>query len=242
MRLNDYYDSEGDGIHFSRRQASDFAKSVAGDFNPIHDIDSKRFCVPGDLLFSVALKRYGLSRRMRVMFSGMVGDEVTLEFPPLPAPDVETRDVEVRDTQGRPYLRLECAGPTTTDPRLVDAIIQCYVRFSGQTFPQILVPLMSKHQLMINPDRPLIIYESMSIELQHMDFEAPQLELTDATLNVAGKRGEALLNFAVKAGDRVIGAGSKTMLLSGLRPFAADRVETLVNDYMARKNSFVVSG
>ena len=55
MQLDEYY-SDGNGhIAISREQASDFAKGVAGDFNPIHDVDAKRFCVPGDLLFSLAL-------------------------------------------------------------------------------------------------------------------------------------------------------------------------------------------
>ena len=73
MKLRDYY-SENDGfIQFSREQASRFAKNVAGDFNPIHDPDSKRFCVPGDLLFACSLANFGLSEKMHVRFSGMVG-------------------------------------------------------------------------------------------------------------------------------------------------------------------------
>ncbi len=36
---------------------------VVDDFNPIHDEDNKRFCVPGDLLFSVLLANVGLSQK-----------------------------------------------------------------------------------------------------------------------------------------------------------------------------------
>jgi hypothetical protein len=144
----------------------------------------------------------------------------------------------VHDTHGRTCLSLKRAGPTTTDLATICAIIHCYVRFSGQAFPHILVPLMSEHQLMVNPDRPLIIYESMSIELQHFDFENPRLELTDARLDSHGKRGDAHLRFAVKSGDEVVGHGAKSMVLSGLRPFIAEEINALVSDYMARKNRF----
>jgi len=234
MQLDDYYNSEGDGICFTRQQASDFAKGVAGDFNPIHNVDAKRFCVPGDLLFSVALQRYGLSRKMRVVFSGMVGDGVTLDFP-----ETAEASVSVRDSHGKTCLSLHRSGPATSDPGTVCGIIQCYVQFSGQAFPHILVPLMAKHGLMVNPERPLIIYESMGIELDSLAFDTPRLELTDARLDIQGKRGDAHLQFAVKSGDRIIGHGAKSMVLSGLRPFVPDEIETLVNDYMTRKNSFM---
>ena len=50
-----YQESEGK-VSVTREQASRFAKSIADDCNPLHDIDAKRFCVPGDLLFSMVLK------------------------------------------------------------------------------------------------------------------------------------------------------------------------------------------
>jgi Protein of unknown function (DUF3581) len=233
MQLEDYYDSHGNGIRFTRQQASDFAKGVAGDFNPIHNVDAKRFCVPGDLLFSVALQRYGLSQKMRVVFSGMVGDGVTLDFP-------ETADssVSVRDSHGKTCLNLQRSGPVSTDPGTVCGIIHCYVQFSGQAFPHILVPLMAEHGLMVNPERPLIIYESMAIELDSLSFDSPRLELTDARLDIQGKRGDAHLRFAVKSGEHTIGRGAKSMVLSGLRPFVSEEIDMLVNDYMTRKNNF----
>ena len=53
---------------------------MAGDFNHIHDEDSKRFCVPGDLLFAVLLSKEGISQKMRFEFSGMVGDGIALSI------------------------------------------------------------------------------------------------------------------------------------------------------------------
>ena len=62
MFLEHYCQVDGEKISFTRQQASDFAKNVADDFNPLHDIDAKRFCVPGDLLFAISLETAGLSQ------------------------------------------------------------------------------------------------------------------------------------------------------------------------------------
>ena len=90
MNLEKYYTLDGSRLSFTRQQASDFAKSVAGDFNPIHDIDSKRFCVPGDLLFSIIVHHYGLRQIMGISFSGMVGDDTTLILP-----EVDAREISI---------------------------------------------------------------------------------------------------------------------------------------------------
>ena len=56
MNMDKYYHLENSNLSFTRQQGSDFAKLVAHDFNPIHDPESKRFCVPGDLLFAVMIQ------------------------------------------------------------------------------------------------------------------------------------------------------------------------------------------
>ena len=38
------------------------------------------FCVPGDLLFAVLLKKEGISQKMRFDFAGMVGDGINLKI------------------------------------------------------------------------------------------------------------------------------------------------------------------
>lgn len=63
MFLTAYHSNQQHQFQFTRQQASHFAKLVAGDFNPIHDEDSKRFCVPGDLLFAVLLQKKALAKR-----------------------------------------------------------------------------------------------------------------------------------------------------------------------------------
>ena len=234
MFLQNYYFDENEKIHFSRQQASRFAKEIAGDFNPIHDPQAKRFCVPGDLLFALVMSKYGLSQRMHFIFSELVRDEVLLTLP-----DSVAGELDIVGDTGKTYLSLYREGDTSNDQNLIRDLTCSYVRFSGQTFPHILVPLMSEKQVMINPDRPLVIYESMAINLERLDIADPQLELTESSLEVRGKRGTVHLEFQLKASEKVGGRGEKNMILSGLRAFDADKVETLVADYNARKQTYV---
>ncbi len=233
MQLHDYYRSEGNKVCFSRQQASDFAKNVAGDFNPIHNTDAKRFCVPGDLLFAVALHRYGLSQKMRFIFSGMVTDEAVI------FPDACSHNVTVSDDHGKQYLTIERNGDNTHNPELINELTRNYVAFSGQTFPHILVPLMEQNGVMINPERPLVIYESMVIDMQRLDATAPTLELANSHLDVDGKRGNATLEFNLMANGKIIGRGTKSMVLSGLRPFDGAQVSALVDTYAAWKEAYL---
>ena len=53
MFLAPYFSEQNQAISVSAQQASDFAKKIAQDFNPIHNVGAKRFCVPGDLLFAL---------------------------------------------------------------------------------------------------------------------------------------------------------------------------------------------
>lgn len=232
MFLEQFFSETGGKISFSRQQASDFAKTVADDFNPIHDAGAKKFCVPGDLLFAVVLSRYGLSRHMRFTFSGMVADGVPLNFP-------ASKDARlaIADDQGKEYLGIERSGPVTTDARAIDGLTRCYVAFSGQTFPHILVPLMAQQQVMINPERPLVIYESMVIDMLRLDITAPALQLTESSLEVQGKRGNVRLRFQLTEAGAPVGCGEKNMVLSGLRPFEQAAIDQLVQDFNQRKQA-----
>jgi hypothetical protein len=233
MQLNDYFRSEGDRVHFSRQQASDFAKNIAGDFNPIHNPDAKRFCVPGDLLFAVALHHYGLSQKMRFVFSGMVTDEAVI------FPETTSGNITISDESGKQYLTIEREGETTTNPALINELTRNYVSFSGQTFPHILVPLMERNSVMINPERPLVIYESMVIDMERLDAVAPTLELANSRLDVDGKRGNATLEFNLVSEGEIIGRGAKSMVLSGLREFDAAQVSALVDEYATWKEAYL---
>jgi len=134
MLLENFYSEDNSKVIFSRQQASDFAKSIAGDFNPLHDTDAKRFCVPGDLLFSLVLAKFGLSQKMRFVFSGMVNDGVALNFP-----DTNSATLDIVDGKGKKYLSLERSGNTTRDKALIRDLTYRCVQFSGQTFPHVLI-------------------------------------------------------------------------------------------------------
>ncbi len=229
MILENYYQIHQNKILVSRQQASDFAKQVANDFNPIHDVDSKRFCVPGDLLFSLVLSHYGLSRSMKFVFSGMVNDNIQLIFP-----ETDADEITISGDNGKDYLQLERRGETTKDPEVIERLIRIYVAFSGQAFPHILVPLMEEKGVMINPERPLIIYESMEIHLDRLDLESPSLQPSDQQLEVKGKRGKVALSFTFEDQGRTVGHGVKKMVLSGLRPFDTHSMHRVVEDYHRR--------
>jgi hypothetical protein len=236
MQLSNYYSEANGSISFTRQHASDFAKGVADDFNPIHDIDAKRFCVPGDLLFAVALSKLGLSEKIHVKFSDMVSEDIALSFNTL-----DTGVFDVVDTNKKVYLNLTLSGNKTLEQEPISRLINEYVAFSGKTFPHVLVPLWKSKNVMVNPARPLVIYESMSIDMTSLEFTEPSLEYTGSTLEVDGKRGNVSLQFIFKEGDRILGKGEKRMILSGLKEYDQPAIDELIIFYNDRKEQLKVS-
>lgn len=233
MNIEDYYQLNEAKLSFTRQQASDFAKNVAGDFNPIHDADSKRFCVPGDLLFSVIIHHYGLRQKMIFNFSGMVSENKNLILP-----ECDSEHLAILDENHKKFLAIECAGNISTNQGLIESLTKNYVEFSSQAFPHILVPLMSQQNVMINPDRPLIIYESMSFELDTLDIDQINLELSSRELQVEGKRGNVTLEYDLFSAGQKAGQGCKRMVLSGLREFDKPRMDKLVHSYVQRRETY----
>lgn len=232
MNITDYFSLKGQDLTFTRQQGSDFAKKVANDFNPIHDVDHKRFCVPGDLLFSVMLHHYGLRKKMDFTFSGMVDDSKTIILP-----ECDSTELALKDAKDKTYLSIKCEGESTQNAALIALLSERYVQFSGQAFPHILVPLMRDNNVMINPDRPLVMYQSMCLSLDTLDFDEVTLEPASSELQVDGKRGNVSLNYVIKSGDKIIGKGQKKMLLSGLREYDNAKMDEVVAYYDERKNT-----
>lgn len=145
MQLTNYYNLENGQFVFTRRQASHFAKLVAGDFNPIHDEESKRFCVPGDLLFSVLLAKAGISQNMHISFAGMISDNLGLEIK-----EGESGNLSVVDCNDKCYLTMARSGENIKNEALAAKVAENYVKFSGMNFPHIMVPLMEASGMMIN--------------------------------------------------------------------------------------------
>ncbi|MCP4493561.1 MAG: DUF3581 domain-containing protein [Gammaproteobacteria bacterium] len=237
MNIEDYYQLDGNKLSFSREQASQFAKTVAGDFNRIHDVDSKRFCVPGDLLFSVMIQHYGLRQNMGFSFSGMVNDNDTLVLP-----QTKAREISIYDLEDKKYLDVSSSGESSRSTRLVESLTRCCVAFSGHTFPHVLVPLMKQHSAMINTDRPLVIYDHMRISLETLAIDSVSLEHINSEFRIYGKRGEVALNFDFLSNGESVGKGQKKMVLSGLREYDQAKIDDLVNRFEQRKSEYPTAG
>ncbi|WP_076417132.1 DUF3581 family protein [Colwellia sp. UCD-KL20] len=234
MFLDDFYNTSNNKINFTRIQASNFAKKIADDFNPLHDIDAKRFCVPGDLLFSIVLAKSGLFQQMDFTFSGMVSDGIELNFPN----DIKG-EASITDDNNKEYMHVKTSGNSTKNEKTIEALIRAYVEFSGHTFPHILVKLMAENKVMINPARPMVMYESMSIELENVDFTSVKLIESTSKLTIEGKRGNACLAFDLISDGITVGHGKKHMLLSGLREYCQETIDVIVNDFNNTKAAYI---
>jgi hypothetical protein len=234
MFLKEFYCIHEGNVSISAEQASTFAKEVAHDFNPLHDVDAKRFCVPGDLLFSLALEKYGLSQNMHFIFSGMVGQGVLLNFP-----DTDAGQIDVNDNQGKTYLQIERSGDLSRDSVLIESFTRDYVAFSGQNFPYVLVPLLAEKNVMFNLNRPLVIYESMTLSFHHLNFRQASVEMMEPKMEVNGKRATAFLHFQIKAGENVVGSGFKKLAISVSSVYESEPMQAFVDEYLARKNGYL---
>ena len=233
MFLSRYYSERQGVVAVSGRQASRFAKSIAGDFNPIHDEDARKFCVPGDLIFALVVERLGVFGHMNFQFLGTVGADMGLILPPAPEPDFA-----IVNERGKPVVNVQLEGRRDDDPVLSENLVREYVAFSGQNFPHILVPLMAEKGVMINPGRPLVMYESMSLRFQRLDEKRIRLALSETSLDVEGKRGRVKLHFELFSGDTPVGYGTKHLALGGLQPFDQGVMDRVIEEYEAKKANY----
>lgn len=233
MYLDQFHQTANHQVTIAAEQASRFAKEIADDFNPLHNPDAKRFCVPGDLLFSLVLAKYGLSQKMSFLFKGMVGANTALNFTP-----TDAAQFALTDDNGKVYLEVEREGAQSHDQQIIEALSRNYVAFSGHNFPHTLQPLLAENDVMINQDRPMVIYERMSFELGHVDLHKPQMEAAQADFEVSGKRGTANLNFIIKEDGEVVGTGFKRLIVSGLKPYDETAAQALVQAYLDSKVAY----
>jgi len=175
----------------------------------------------------LAVERNGISEIMNFHFSGLVSADTPLIFP-----SKFSDKTTIVDERGKRYLEIEQIGPRFPNNIHVEQLIRAYVRFSGHNFPHILVPLMAEKGVMINPKRPLVIYQSMSLEFDRLNFTKPSLQLSHTNLDVEDKRGNADLHFEIFDGDQVVGHGVKHLILSGLRPYQQLAIDDMVAAYL----------
>ncbi|MET1254119.1 DUF3581 family protein [Aliikangiella maris] len=233
MFVDRYFESSANGINISKVQGSDFAKIIAGDFNPLHDIDNTRFCVPGDLLFAVVLRQCGVSQSMSFHFKEMLGGDVGLQI------HQTEQQIQVIGENDKNYLNADISGDSTQNGAFVETLIHNYVAFSGETFPNILVRLMKNEGVMINVEKPMVIYENMQLTFSRFTTAGPDVVLKEHYLEVNGKRGKVIMQFDLNVDGETIGQGKKQILLSGLRPFEQDKIDWLVDFYANRKSNYL---
>lgn len=237
MFLAPYFSEQQGTVQIGAEQGSQFAKKVCNDFNPLHDPNNKRFCVPGDLMFALIVSKYGLSQSMLFRFVGMVSGNTRLNFPKAPG-----SVIKITDERGKLIVEVERHGEVIEQPELIESFVRNYVGFSGQNFPTLLVPLMAKHQVMFNPERPLVMYHSMGFELSDDGFSELSLGLGASRLHVEGKRAEHRIHFELKDQNRVIGKGLKIALIGGLKPYNQTQVESFVKAYEERRQQLTLCG
>ncbi|RJE76736.1 hypothetical protein BGP78_12170 [Pseudoalteromonas sp. MSK9-3] len=226
--LSRFYQEQGEHVVITREQGSLFAKQVADDFNPLHDVDAKKFCVPGDLLFSLVLARYGVSENMQFSFVGMVDESSLLSFPQ----GSDAFDITSND---KVMMSVKREGEANLCPTLIDSLTKNYVEFSGTAFPHVIIPLMAEQGVMINPARPMVIYESMAIHLDDKSISQVELAADTPEFSYEGKRGKIILRFKLLSNGQQVGRGEKHMLVSGIREYCQDMVDDLITYYNNRK-------
>jgi len=234
MDLSKFYKMEGQYVSFTREQASLFAKSVAGDFNPLHNVETKRFCVPGDLLFAVALTELGVCQSMRFDFESMVTEQTRVLLP-----KELSGEFSLLDQNDKPMMTIHSSGERNKNSHFISALIEKYVQFSGRTFPEIIIDLLRKNNVMINPARPLVIYKDMVVEIERFPDGELELDFSGAVMTVEGKKGTVRLEFDLFVDGQKIGHGTKDMVVSGLRPYEQSAIDTIVNDYNATKEAYL---
>lgn len=234
MFLEKFHSSSNTKISISAEQGSNFAKHISNDFNPIHDPGSKRFCVPGDLLFALVLGRYGISEKMTFNFAGMVSADTELSFPESPGDHFK-----IVDGREKSYLEVSRSGQVANNAAAIESLTKNYVYFSGQNFPHLLVPIMAENNIMINPQRPLVIYESMSLQFDSLSLHEPVVELAGHSFKSEGKRGDVQFKLRLMDQGKQVGSGVKTLILSGLREYEQSAVDAMVAGYQASKDRYL---
>ena len=171
---------------------------------------------------------------MKFNFAGMVSADTELLFPESPGDHFA-----VTDAREKSYLEVTRSGKVSTNAAAIESLTKNYVFFSGQNFPHLLVPIMAENKVMINPQRPLVIYESMSLQFDSLDLVQPSVELAGSSFNLEGKRGDVQFELRIMDQGVQVGSGVKTLILSGLREYQQDAVDTLVEEYQASKDRYL---
>ena len=94
---------------------------------------------------------------------------------------------------------------------------------------------------MFNINRPLVIYESMTLSFHHLNFRQASVEMMEPKMEVTGKRASAFLHFQIKTGENIVGEGFKKLAISVLSGYESEPMQAFVDAYLARKNNYLGS-
>ena len=84
----------------------------------------------------------------------------------------------------------------------------------------------------------MVIYESMEIDLDTLDFKAPELEIDHNEVDIVGKRGKVLMEFNLLESGVEVGRGRKRMVLGGLREYEEAAMARAVAEFNKRREVF----
>ena len=163
----------------------------------------------------------------------MVSDDVTLMLA-----EVNAREISIYDENDKKYLDVSSNGALSRNQDLIGSLTRNYVEFSGHTFPHVLVPLMQENNVMMNPERPLVIYDHMRISLDTLDIDSIDVTLSNSTFRLYGKRGDVALNYDLCCNGERVGKGQKKMVVSGLREYEQVRIDEMIATYSEHKSRY----
>ena len=98
---------------------------------------------------------------------------------------------------------------------------------------------MKENNVMINTERPLVIYDHMRIALDTLDIDEVTLSLAGSDFRLYGKRGDVALNFDLSCNGERIGKGQKKIVMSGLREYDQASIDGLISTYTQRKENYL---
>jgi hypothetical protein len=82
------------------------------------------------------------------------------------------------------------------------------------------------------------MYDRMELDLADLDLREPTLEFDGGDLDATSKRADVAVRFRLCSGGRDVGAGTKHLLISGLRPYDEQRMTTFIEAFNQRKAAF----
>ena len=98
---------------------------------------------------------------------------------------------------------------------------------------------MAENSIMINPQRPRVVYDSMSLQFDTLDLVEPSVELAGTSFKAEGKRGDVQFELRLMDQGKQVGSGVKTLILSGLREYQQEAVDGMITGYQASKDSYL---